>query len=180
MSKNLVGSSDINIVTNGDNISLELAQDYYNSTEVDGLLNNKVNTQTGKDLSTNDFTDALKNKLNGVEASAQVNVIEQIKLNGSALTPTSKSVNIDISGKADASNVYTKAQSDAKYVQDNSYVHTDANYTTAEKTKVGTVEANAQENIIESISVNGIEQTVTDKKVNLMVENTTIYGIKEV
>lgn len=178
MSKNLVGSSDINIVTNGDNISLELAQDYYNSTEVDGLLNNKVNTQTGKDLSTNDFTDALKNKLNGVEASAQVNVIEQIKLNGSALTPTSKSVNIDISGKADASNVYTKAQSDAKYVQDNSYVHTDANYTTAEKTKVGTVEANAQENIIESISVNGIEQTVTDKKVNLMVENTTIYGIK--
>ena len=81
MSKNLVGSSDINIVTNGDNISLELAQTYYNSTQVDNLLNDKVNVQTGKDLSTNDFTDALKNKLNGIEDSADVNVIEQVKVN---------------------------------------------------------------------------------------------------
>ena len=184
MSKNLVGSSDINIVTNGDNISLELAQDYYNSTEVDGLLNNKVNTQTGKDLSTNDFTDALKNKLNGVESSAQVNVIEQIKLNGSALTPTSKSVNIDISGKQDVLTAGSNIQ-----INNGTISATDTTYNPAtssanglmsstDKAKMDNIEANAQENKIESISVNGIEQTITDKKVNLMVENTTVYGIK--
>ena len=184
MSKNLVGSSDINIVTNGDNISLELAQEYYNSTEVDGLLNNKVNTQTGKDLSTNDFTDALKNKLNGVEASAQVNVIEQVKVNGTALTPTSKSVNIDISGKQDALTAGSNIQ-----INNGTISATDTTYSPAtssanglmsktDKAKMDNIEANAQENKIESISVNGIEQTITDKKVNLMVENTTVYGIK--
>ena len=184
MSKNLVGSSDINIVTNGDNISLELAQNYYNSTQVDGLLNDKVNTQTGKDLSTNDFTDALKTKLNGIEDSADVNVIEQIKLNGTALTPINKSVNIDISGKQDVLTAGSNIQ-----INDGTISATDTTYNPAtssanglmsstDKAKLDDVEENAQENKIESISVNGLEQTITDKKVNIMVENTTIYGIK--
>ena len=41
-------------------------------------LNNKVDKITGKGLSTNDFTDAEKGKLAGIEAEAQVNVIETI------------------------------------------------------------------------------------------------------
>lgn len=184
MSKNLVGSSDINIVTNGDNISLELAQNYYNSTEVDGLLNSKVNTQDGKDLSTNDFTDALKTKLNGIEAGAEVNDISIVKVNGTALTPTSKAVNIDISGKQDSLTAGDNIQ-----ITNNVISATDTTYSPAttsvnglmsstDKTKLNSVESNAQENVIESISVNGIEQTVEDKKVNIMVENTTVYGIK--
>ena len=185
MSKNLVGSSDINIVTNGDNISLELAQSYYNSTQVDNLLNNKVNTQTGKDLSTNDFTDALKTKLNGIEDGADVNVIEQVKLNGTALTPSNKSVDIDITGKQDK----LTAGSNIQISNNNTISATDTTYSPAttsanglmsstDKTKLNSVEENAQENKIESISVNGLEQTITDKKVNIMVENTTVYGIK--
>ena len=184
MSKNLVGSSDINIVTNGDNISLELAQTYYNSTQVDNLLNDKVNVQTGKDLSTNDFTDALKNKLNGIEDSADVNVIEQVKVNGTALTPTNKSVNIDISGKQDAltagANITisngTISATDTTY----SPATTSANglMSSTDKTKIDSCESNAQENKIEKISVNGLEQTIINKEVNIMVENTTVYGIK--
>lgn len=56
----------------------------------------KVDKVTGKGLSTNDFTDALETKLEGVAAGAQVNVIETIKVNNTALTPSSKTVNITV------------------------------------------------------------------------------------
>lgn len=38
-----------------------------------------------------------KSKLDGIAAGAQVNVIESVKVNGTALTPASKAVNIDLS-----------------------------------------------------------------------------------
>ncbi len=47
---------------------------YYNKTEVDDLLDDKVDKITGKGLSTNDFTNTLKTKLNGIETGAEVNV----------------------------------------------------------------------------------------------------------
>lgn len=178
MSKNLVNSSDINIATNGDDISLELNEDYYTKSEVDTLLLSKVNTETGKGLSTNDFSDTYKNKINGIESGAEVNIIETVKVNGSALTPTNKAVNIDISGKANSSDVYTKSQSDSRYIQDGSYVHTDNNYTTAEKTKLAGIESGAEVNVIDKVLVNGIEQTITNKAVDIKVENSTIYGVK--
>lgn len=58
-------------------------------------LGDKVDKVEGKGLSTNDFTDSLKTKLDGIEVGAQVNVIEEVQLNGTALTPTSKSVDIE-------------------------------------------------------------------------------------
>lgn len=184
MSKNLVGSSDINIVTNGDNISLELAQSYYNKKQVDNELKKKVNTQDGKDLSSNDFTDTLKTKLNGIETGAEVNKIAVIKVDGTALTTSSKAVNIDLSGKQNkltaGSNIQisgsTISATDTKYSKATSSA--DGLMSSTDKVKIDTVEENAQENKIESISVNGLEQAITDKKVNIMVENTTIYGIK--
>ena len=54
----------------------------------------KVDKVSGKGLSSNDFTDALKSKLDGVDAGAQVNVIETVKVNSTALTPSSKAVSI--------------------------------------------------------------------------------------
>ena len=60
-------------------------------------LDGKVDKVEGKGLSKNDFTDALQTKLNGIEASADVNVIESVKVNGSALTPdANKAVNVVI------------------------------------------------------------------------------------
>lgn len=56
----------------------------------------KVNKETGKGLSTNDYTTAEKNKLSGVATGAQVNVIEKISVNGTAQTVTSKGVNITV------------------------------------------------------------------------------------
>lgn len=62
-------------------------------------LNDKVDKETGKGLSTNDYTTAEKNKLSGVASGAQVNAIETVKVNGAALTPTSKAVNITVPTK---------------------------------------------------------------------------------
>lgn len=42
----------------------------------------------------NNFSDSLKNKLDDIESGAEVNVIETINVNGTALTPASKVVNI--------------------------------------------------------------------------------------
>ena len=50
-------------------------------------LNGKVDKVTGKVLSSNDFTDAEKTKLSGIEAGSEVNAIEAIKLDGTELTP---------------------------------------------------------------------------------------------
>ena len=64
-------------------------------------LDNKVDKVTGKGLSSNDYTTTEKNKLAGVAAGAQVNVIESVKVNNTALSVSNKAVNIDLSGKID-------------------------------------------------------------------------------
>lgn len=58
-----------------------MAYDYLNQTglglvwqKVKALLANKVDKETGKSLSTNDFTDAYQTKLEGIAAGAEVNV----------------------------------------------------------------------------------------------------------
>ena len=59
-------------------------------------IDNKVDKVNGKGLSSNDYTDAEKNKLNGIAEGAQVNVIETVKVNGTALTPVNKAVDINV------------------------------------------------------------------------------------
>ena len=55
-----------------------------------------VKKEDGKGLSTNDYTTDEKSKLEGIEAGAEVNVIESVSVNGSVLQPEAKGVNIDI------------------------------------------------------------------------------------
>ena len=88
---------------------------YYTKSETDSLLNGKVNVVAGKGLSTNDFTDNLKNKLDGIEANAQVNKIESIKVNNATQTITSKSVNITVPTKT------SDITNDSNYVTNTDY-----------------------------------------------------------
>lgn len=62
-------------------------------------LGGKVDVEIGKGLSTNDYTSAEKQKLSGIASGAQVNVIESVKVNGTALTPSSKAVNVTVPTK---------------------------------------------------------------------------------
>ena len=68
-------------------------------TAVGDKLDNKVDKVSGKGLSTNDYTTAEKTKLSGIATGAQVNVIESIKVNGTAQTISSKAVNITVPTK---------------------------------------------------------------------------------
>lgn len=92
----------------------ETATDYVKKTEAPGyddiltkttaastyatqaVVNNKVDKEAGKGLSTNDYTTTEKNKLAGIAAGAQVNVIESIKVNGVALPISEKAVNVTV------------------------------------------------------------------------------------
>lgn len=53
----------------------------------------------GKGLSTEDYTTAEKTKLNGIEAGAEENVIETIKIDSTTLTPSNKTVTIPKGGE---------------------------------------------------------------------------------
>ena len=60
-------------------------------------------------------------------------------------------------------------QAAANLVHDASYVHTDSNFTVAEKNKLNGIESGAQVNVIETVKVNGTTQTVTSKAIDISV-----------
>lgn len=62
-------------------------------------LSVKVDKEAGKGLSTNDYTTTEKDKLAGIASGAQVNVIDTVKVNNTALTPSSKAVNVTVPTK---------------------------------------------------------------------------------
>ncbi len=102
--------------------------------------------QTGKGLSTEDFTTALKSKLEGIAAGAQVNVIENVKLNNTALETTGKAVNIPVFSGANASSngtvgavpAPTKGNQDKYLKADGSWSSPPDNNTTYTITQDGT------------------------------------------
>lgn len=58
-----------------------------------------VQKETGKGLSSNDFTSTLKTKLENLESDAQVNDIEVVKRNGIALPISGKAVDVSVPTK---------------------------------------------------------------------------------
>lgn len=139
----------------------------YFKSKLDLLFASKVDKETGKGLSSNDFTSAEKTKLANVSSGAQVNVLEGIQKNGANVAITNKIANISVPTKT------SDITNDSNFVSDASYVHTDENYTSAEKTKLGDIDTGAQVNRIESIKVNGSAQTITNKAVDIAVPTKT-------
>lgn len=78
-----------------------LIKDLVNSlsipTKTSDLTNDSNFVSDGTYVHTDqNFTSALKDKLDGISGGAQVNVIETVKVNGTALTPTAKAVDIPV------------------------------------------------------------------------------------
>ena len=98
----LEGLADIQSVATGElaiSGAGELSVTAIAQNKVTGLteaLAGKVDAEEGKGLSENDFTDTLLEKLNGIEAGAEVNVIEIVSLNSVPLEVSGKAVNIPI------------------------------------------------------------------------------------
>ena len=82
-----------------------------------------------------EFNSDAQTKLDGIATGAQVNVIEGIKVNNTALVPDNKIVNITVP------TLTSELTNNSNYVVDANYVHTDNNYTSAEKVKLGSLAA---------------------------------------
>lgn len=65
-------------------------------SKIKSALGGKVDVVSGKGLSTNDYTNAEKQKLSGIASGAQANVIESVKVNGTKVEPSSKAVDISV------------------------------------------------------------------------------------
>ena len=157
------------------------------------LVGTKVDKVDGKGLSTNDYTTSEKTKLSGIDTGAQVNVIENVVVNGTTATIANKTATITMeTGAIDQIKVNGTAQpivdkavdlaiptktsdlsNDSNFAVDASYTHTDNNFTNALKTKLEGVEAGAEENIVETVKVNGTALTPVSKAVDITVPTNT-------
>lgn len=98
-----------------------------NLTDSGSKASDFVAAESGKRL----MTDAEGTKLAGIEADADVNVIEGVKINGTAGSITNKIADLG-----------------SNFVQDANYVHTDNNYTTNEKNKLAAIGASVSSEML--------------------------------
>lgn len=116
----------------------------------------KVDKVDGKTLTSNDFTDELKSKLDNIEEGAQRNTIEHILKNGEEIRPTTidnlpNSVDLQIS-----------------------------EFTDDAQSKLASIEAEAQVNKIERIILDGEEVTPDDNKVITLTSNPHTEHINKI
>ena len=71
--------------------------DFVTLAEMNQALAGKVDKVEGKGLSDENYSSDEKSKLSGIASGAQVNVLEDVKVNGTSLTKDGKAVNIDLS-----------------------------------------------------------------------------------
>ena len=74
--------------------------DFVTLADMNSALAGKVDKVEGKGLSDENYTSDEKSKLSGIASGAQVNVLEDVKVNGTTLTKDGKAVNIDLSDYA--------------------------------------------------------------------------------
>lgn len=151
----------------------------------------------------NNFTTAEKNKLNAIESGAQVNKIDTISVNGEEQGIVDKNVDITVPTNTSELNndnmvQYTSQElteqqkqtarnnigagtssfsgsyNDLTNKPENATEETDGFMSAEDKTKLNGIEDKAQVNIIEKVSLNGTEQQITDKAINLAIDKTTV------
>ena len=166
-----------------------MATDYKNLIDINGLTVFKQ--EADKLYETKANVTALAGRVTALEDDdSAANTIEVVKVNGTALTPDAqKAVDVtvptavtDLTDAADyakVADVPTKLSdltNDNDTVTDAAYVHTDNNFTSALLTKLNGIAEGAAVNVIEKVAVNGTEQTVTNKTVDLSVAEGTANG----
>lgn len=137
------------------------------------IVDKFVAKETGKTLSSNDFTTALKTKLDGLSNYTHPS--------HTAKTSGLYKLTVDSLGHVSAATAVTKADITALGIpaQDTNTTYgpatasADGLFTSDKFTKLEGIAAGAQVNVIEKISVNGSAQTVTSKGVNLTVPTKT-------
>ena len=110
-------------------------------------------------------------KLSGIETGAQVNDIEVVKVNGTALPINNKEVNVTVPTKL------TDLTNDGNFVKDASYVHTDNNFTTAEKNKLQGIANGAEVNVQSDWNVtdSSSDAYIKNKPQNLVQDDSYVH-----
>ena len=139
--------------TDGENLPLTATRKTIDNVVTDA---NYVHTD-------NNYTTDEKTKLGTIEASAQTNVIETVKVNGAALTVTDKAVDVTVPTKT------SDLTNDSNFVSDASYVHTDANYTVAEKEKLAGIAEGAEVNVNADWNATSGDAQILNKPTNVSV-----------
>jgi len=141
-----------------------------------------VSTESGKGLSTNDYTTAEKEKLAGIAANATKNTIDSALSETSTNAVQNKVVNTALSKKQDAltagDNItITYGTISAKDTTYSAATTSAAGLMSAsDKAKLDGVSAKAEANVIETVQLNGTALTVTDETVNIPAASTSAYG----
>lgn len=123
---------------------------------VTAALNEKVDAIDGKSLSSNDFTDAYKAKLDGIEAQANKTVVDALFVANSTNPVQSKTIKLALDGKVD--------KEDGK-------VLSDYNFTSGLKAKLEGIEAGATKTIIDTSMSASSPNAVSNAAVCAALEN---------
>ena len=143
----------------------------------------KVDKIEGKTLTSNDFSDELKDKLNNIQDGAQVNAIEHIFLNSEEASITTvnslaKSVNLVIQEFDSASqDKLSGIESNAQVNKIEKIIY-DGEELVPNENKILTINSDPHsehENKIESIKINGTEYLPNqDKQVNITIDQAAL------
>lgn len=146
-------------------------------------FNTKVDKVDGKTLTSNDFTNELKDKLNGIEEGAQRNTIEHILVNGTevpsrTIENVANTVNLEISefdenSQTKLANIETGAE-----VNKIEKIVYDGNEVTPDENRIISITSDPHtehENKIEQIFINGIEWVPNqNKQVKIIIDQAAL------
>ncbi len=153
-------ASAVAIADIADNLTTDDATKVLSAKQGKVLEDGKVDKVEGKALSTNDYTDEEKTKLTGIEALAEVNIVEGVKVDNVLLTPdVDRIVNVDLSGKVD------KVEGKALSTND---------YTDEEKSLVATIPSISLKNAEQEKRIANIEENL--RRVNNGEVSATVTG----
>ena len=150
---------------------------------LDSTFNTKVDKVEGKTLSSNDFTDEYKDKLDNIESNAQQNVIEHIIVNGVEKIPTTvdqvpKTVNIEISEFDDTSRTKLAGIAAGAEVNKIDKIIYDGVEVTPDANRVVAITSNPHTdhiNKIEQIFINGVEWVPNqNKQVRITIDQAAL------
>lgn len=118
---------------------------------ISSAISGKVDKVTGKDLSTNDFTDAYKTKLQGIDDQANKTIVDNA-LDSTSSNPVQNSV--------------IKNALDGKVSTENGKGLSTNDYTTTEKNKLAGIESQANKTIVDDSLSGSSENPVQNKVIN--------------
>lgn len=146
----------------------------YTKTEVDGLVGAKVDKVDGMGLSHNDFTDELAEKLNGIAAGAEVNVVKSVDAESGLALSDAGALSLNsvaqskVTGLADA--LAGKVSVEAgKSLVDNELI-----------TKLEGIEEGAQVNVVKSVDTSSGLTLDTEGALSIgSIDQAKVTGLAE-